>query len=452
MIPDGLRAALARNPRDRAIAALAVPALGTLAMDPIVSLVDTAWVGRLGTVPLAALAIASAVFAAVFSVFNFVHMSITPLVAGEVGAGRLDRAGSFAKGAIGVTLVVGAVMGLVAIALSGPIVALFGAEPAVSLEATRYLEIRFLAMPMMLIAMVGHGIYRGHSDTRTPLWVALGMNIVNLVLDPLLIFGADLGVAGAAWATVAAQTAAAAVFVVLILRTHRDRLGTGAPIRGFRSLGVGRILDAGWPMMVRSSALLVAITATTVAAARIGTVAVAAHQIALQIWLFLSFVLDAYAVAAQAMVGTDLGARDRTGARAVANRLLVLGFATGVGLSILLAVTAPLVADVFSVEPAVERQLSSIYGFVIVLQPLTALVYVWDGIAIGASAFRYLAAAMVVACAATLLVLVTVGSTLVGVWSSVLVLTLVRLTALAWWHRSGTLAVGRVPYPGSRAA
>jgi MATE family multidrug resistance protein len=267
-----------------------------------------------------------------------------------------------------------------------------------------------------------------------------------------LIFGADLGVAGAAWATVVAQTGAAAVFLALILRIHRERLGTAAPIRGFRALGIGRILDAGWPMMVRSAALLVAITATTVAAARIGTVAVAAHQIALQIWLFLSFVLDAYAVAAQAMVGTDMGARDRTSARAVANRLLVLGFATGIGLSILLAITAPLVAGVFSAEPAVEQQLASIYWFVIALQPLTALVYVWDGVAIGASAFRYLAGAMVIACAATLAALVAFGNTLVGVWAAVMILTLVRLTALAWWHHAGTLAVGRVPYPGSRAA
>ena len=91
--------AFQRNPRDRAIAALAIPALGTLAIDPLVSIVDTMWVGRLGTTELAALAIASAVFAAVFAVFNFIHVTITPMVAGEVGRGSPERAGGITKGA-----------------------------------------------------------------------------------------------------------------------------------------------------------------------------------------------------------------------------------------------------------------------------------------------------------------------------------------------------------------
>ena len=199
-------------------------------------------------------------------------------------------------------------------------------------------------------------------------------------------------------------------------------------------------------------ALLIAITATTVAASRIGTDDVAAHQIALQVWLFLAFVLDAYAVAAQAMVGTDFGAGDILGARAVSNRLLVLGLGAGIVLSVLLAMTAPLLPVLFSAEPVVADDLASIYGFVIVLQPLTALVYVWDGVGIGASAFRYLGGSMVVAGAATLLVLALFGDTLVGVWVGLTTLTLVRLVALAWWHRVGPLAAGRVPSPASPGA
>jgi MATE family multidrug resistance protein len=416
------------------IAALAIPALGTLAMDPLVSIVDTAWVARLGTEALAALAIASAVFAAVFSIFNFVHMTITPLVAGEVGAGRTDRAGAVSKGALGVSFVIGVVVAFVAIASSNAIVGLFGAAPDVAELASDYLRIRFVALPMMLVAMVGHGIFRGHSDTTTPLWVAMGMNVVNLVLDPLLIFTLGLGVAGAAWATVAAQTIAAVWFLVLILGTQRERLGTGARVANLGSLGIGRILDAGWPMMIRSAALLAALTATTVAASRIGTDQVAAHQIAIQVWLFLSFVLDSFAVAAQAMVGTDLGSGSVTAARGIANRLLFLGFAAGVALSVGLALTAGVIPVLFSVDDAVRSELDSIYPFVVLLQPLTALVYVWDGIAIGASAFRYLAASMVVAGVATIVALVAVGDTLVGVWLAITLLSVTRLAAFGVWH------------------
>jgi MATE family multidrug resistance protein len=421
-------------------------------MDPLVSIVDTAWVGRLGTVPLAALAIASAVFAAVFSIFNFVHVTVTPLVAGEVGKGDVDRSGAIAVGAVIVSFTIGIVVAVIAIAVADPIVSLFGAVADVATEATSYLRVRFLSLPFMLVAMVGHGVFRGHSDTRTPLYVALGMNLLNLVLDPLLMFTFGLGVVGAAWATVAAQAFAAVWFMVLMFGTRRKELGTTGRVGSLGDLEMGRILRAGWPMMLRSAALLAALTATTIAASRIGTAEVAAHQIALQVWLFLSFVLDSYAVAAQAMVGTDVGAGQRAGARMISDRLLALGFLTGCALSVALAVTAPLVPALFSADEAVAGQLASIYPFVVVLQPITALVYVWDGVGIGASAFGYLAVSMLVAGALALGTLVLVGDTLVGVWVGVLVLTLSRAVALAWWYVVGPLAHARGPSLASPGA
>ncbi|GMQ93501.1 MAG: MATE family efflux transporter [Acidimicrobiia bacterium] len=440
------------HPRDRAIVALAVPALGTLAIDPLVSIVDTAWVGRLGTVPLASLAIASAVFVAVFSVFNFVQAAVTPLVAGEVGRADIPRAGAIATGAIVSAVAVGVGVTAVAVVLAEPLTRMFGAQEAVVIGATAYLRIRFLALPAVLVVMVGHGIYRGHSDTRTPLGVAVGMNILNLVLDPLLIFGAGLGVTGAAWATLVAQGLAAAWFIVLIFVVHRDRLGTDLRTHRIGTLGIGRIFRTGWPMMVRGGALLLAITASTLAAARIGTQQVAAHQIAMQVWLFLAFALDSFAIAATAMIGTDLGAGNVPAARSVANRLLALGFMAGIGLSILLAVTLPLVGAVFTADPGVRGDLSSIYPFVVVLQPITALVYVWDGIGIGASAFKFLAGSTVIAAVATIVTIVAVGDTLIGVWVGVTVLTVTRLVGLALWHRSGPLSYAPGPSPGSLGA
>jgi MATE family, multidrug efflux pump len=440
------------HPRDRLIAALAIPALGTLALDPLVSIVDTAWVGRLGTEALASLAIASAVFAAVFSIFNFVSMTVTPLVAGEVGRRDISRAGDITRTAVVVSVVTGIVVAVVAIAAAGAVVSVFGATGTVAIEATAYLRVRFLALPALLLVMVGHGVFRGHSDTRTPLFVALGMNVLNLVLDPLLMFGLDLGVVGAAWATVVAQTVAAGTFLVLLFLSRARELGTIGPFRGVSSLEVGRILRAGVPMMIRSASLLAALTATTIAAGHIGTADVAAHQIALAVWLFMSFVLDSYAVAAEAMVGTDIGEADVAGARSVANRLLALGFTTGCMLSVMLAITAPLVPRFFSASPDVAHDLAAIYPFVVILQPVTALVYVWDGIGVGASAFGYLGGSMVVACALSIGTLAVFGGTLVGVWTAIMVLSFSRLVALAWWHRVGPLAPGRGPSPSFREA
>jgi MATE family multidrug resistance protein len=438
-----VRRAFRRNRRDGAIAALAIPALGTLAIDPIVTIVDTAWVARLGTVPLAALAVSGAVFAAVFSVFNFIQVAVTPLIAAEIGKDRLDRAGGIASGATLIAVVLGVLFAGLFIALAPTITGLFGAEPDVATDATAYLRIRFLALPLMLVASVGHGVYRGHHDTKTPLYIAIGMNVANVVLDPLLIFGLGLGIEGAAIATVVAQSLAALAFLYLMFSRQRARLGIGRLREPVRNLPIGRVLSAGWPLIIRSMALLGVITATTVAVARIGTAETAAHQVALQVWLFLAFVLDSYAIAAQAMVGTDVGAGDILEARAVSNRLLALGLVTGIGLSVLLFLTAPLVPVFFDLDDAVRGDLSMIYGFVVVTQPLTALVYVWDGIGIGATAFRFMALSMVAAGVAALVTLATIGDTLTGVWWSLVVLTLVRLVTLAGWHRWGKLSVVR---------
>jgi Na+-driven multidrug efflux pump len=197
-------------------------------------------------------------------------------------------------------------------------------------------------------------------------------------------------------------------------------------------------------------ALLFVLTATTFAATRLGTPEVAAHQIALQTWLFMSFVLDSLAVAAMAMIGSEMGADHRRAARDIANRLLALGFMMGTVLAVALALVRPFLAPLFSAEPVVEELLASIVWFVIVLQPLTALVYVWDGIGIGTSAFRFMAASMVISAALTVAVLFAIGGTLVGVWIALTVLVLSRLVAFVVWHQRGPLAVARGPSHGSQ--
>lgn len=444
-----VRRAFMRNPRDGAIAALAIPALGTLAIDPLISIIDTIWVSKLGTSSLAAIAIASAVFGAVFAVLGFVHVTITPLVAGEVGRNNLPQAGGVTKGAFVVSVGIGVVVAGVAVLLAEPVVELFGASGDVLAQAVSYLQIRMLALPAMLVAMVGHGVYRGHQDTRTPLYVTIAMNVVNLVLDPILIFGLGMGIVGAAWATVIAQSIAATAFLVLMFGRDRSKLGLNGRIGDARGIEVSTILVKGWPMMVRSMALLFALTATTIAAARIGVAEVAAHQIAFQIWLFLAFVLDSLAVAAMAMIGMDLGRKDTAAARDLAHRMLALGLMMGAVLGLGLAIAEPFLAGLFSADVPVSEGLSSIVWIVVLLQPITALVYVWDGITIGASAFRFMAVTMVCGAAVTVLCLALIGDTLTGVWLSIGALSVSRLAASLGWQIFGPLAREQDPSPSS---
>ncbi len=427
--------AFRRTPYDREILRIGLPALGALAADPLVSLIDTAFVGRLGATALASVAVASAIFLAVFAIFNFLGYAVTPLVAQSIGAGERNEAGRFTVAALAISGVSGVIAAIALIVFAEPLLKAFGANSEVLDGAMTYLRIRALGVPALLVILVGHGAFRGYQDTRTPLVVTLGLNVVNLVLDPILIFGLGWGIAGAAWATVAAQWFGAVWFLVLFFWTRRTDLGIefGRPQR--RTLL--SLFGAGKSMVLRNASLLAALTAATMVAARIGTAAVAAHQIAIQLWIFLALVIDALAIAGQAIVGKELGAGKPAVAREVSNRLLALGLLFGVVLATALALVSSWLASWFTTDGAVVVAFASILPVLIVMQPINGLVFVWDGIAIGASAFGFLAWSTLVAGVASiglLLVVIPFGWGLIGVWAAIVVLMLVRATTLWWWY------------------
>ncbi len=427
---------------DREIARLALPALGALAADPLVSLVDTAFVGRLGADELGALGVASALFAVAFFVFNFLAYGTTPLVAQAVGRGDRDDAGRTVVAALLTASVLGVLVLAVLEAAAVPLLDVMGAEGGVAAEALTYLRIRALAAPAVLVVLAGHGAFRGYQDTRTPMVVTLGLSGLNLALDPLLIFGLGWGVAGAAWATVAAQWLGAAAFGWLLLVRRRDELGIRLRLPRFAR--VRRFLAVGGDLVVRTAALVATLTLATAVATRVGTVAVAAHQVAFQLWVFLALVVDALAITAQALAGRHLGAGAPAAARAMARRLLGWGLVGGAALAILMAALAPVLPGWFTADAAVLAQVRDVYVFVVLLQPVGAFVFVLDGVLMGAAAFRYLAGSTVaagLAASAVLLAVVPQGWGLAGVWWGIAAMVTVRAAAQAWWWRSPRTAL-----------
>lgn len=441
---------------DREMLALAVPALGTLAADPLVSIVDTIFVGRLGVVPLAALGINTSVFSFAFVIFNFLAYGTTPLVARAVGRGDRTAAGRVVIEALTLALLVGAWALLLLEALAGPVADLMGAAGPVRGPAVEYLRIRALAGPAVLLVTAGHGAFRGYHDTRTPLWITLGLNLVNLVLDPLFIFGFGWGLAGAAWATTIAQWSGALAFAWLLLARRREALGI-EPVRP-RPRDLVPLLRVGGELVLRTLSLIGTLTLATAVAARVGTVAVAAHQVGSQLWLLLALIVDSIAVAAQAMIARRRGAGDVDAARAVGSRLLVWGLGVGIAIGAAIGAASSLLPRLFTSDPAAIAAVGAILPFVVVMQPLNALVFVWDGVFMGAERFRFLAAQMfasAVVAASVLLLVVPMGWGLAGVWWGIVALMGMRAATLsaAWW-RGSTLRPappprGSAPAPGS---
>jgi len=372
--------------RDRRIARLAVPALATLAVEPLYVLVDTAIVGRLGTVPLAGLAVASTVLTTLITVCNFLAYGTTARVA--FLSGRGDRRGGGTAAAQGLWLA--AAIGLpmvVAVGLGGRWLAgLVGGHGAVLEAGVTYLRISALGIPLVLVALVGNGYLRGVSDTKSPLLVVVAANVVNLVLEVVLVYGFDLGVAGSAWGTVVAQLLAAVWFLVLV---GRRVAADGVSVWPLRD-EIVRLLVAGRHLLVRTGALLATLALATSTAARVGATTLAGHQIALQIHTFLALVLDSLAIPGQILVATALGAGAMDEARDVSRRLVRLGVVIGAGVGLVVAATSWALPHAFSGDPTVVDRATTALVLVGLAQVPAAIAFVLDGVLIGSSDFRFL--------------------------------------------------------------
>ncbi|MCW2813137.1 MAG: efflux family protein [Nocardioides sp.] len=385
---------LAVRTTDREIIRLAGPAFLALVAEPLFLLTDAAVVGHLGTAELAGLGIAAVVLQTAVGLCVFLAYGTTAGVARLLGAG--DRRGALALGLDGIWLAVGlgAVLTVLGVLLTGPLVAAFGVDEQVEGFATTYLRIAFLGTAPLLVMLAATGVLRGLQDTRTPLVVAVGGNLVNVVLNVVLVHGAGpvpgVGIAGSAWGSVVAQVASAAALAWVVVRGARRH---DASLRPDLS-GVRAAARAGVALVVRTLTLRAALLVTTYAVA-LGSGGspdeVATHQLAMTLWGFLAFVLDAIAIAAQAITGRALGAGDVAGTRELTRRMVTWGWASGLVTGVLLAAVSPLLAPVFTDDPDVPGLLVPVLLVAAVGQPVAGVVFVLDGVLIGAGDGRYLA-------------------------------------------------------------
>ncbi|MEU6121110.1 MATE family efflux transporter [Streptomyces sp. NPDC047123] len=426
----------ARRKHDREIVALAVPAFGALVAEPLFVLADSAIVGHLGTAQLAGLGVASALLTTAVSIFVFLAYATTAAVARRVGAGDIQSAIRQGMDGIWLALLLGAAVIAVVLPTAPGLVDLFGASDTAAPYAITYLRISSLGIPAMLVVLAATGVLRGLQDTRTPLYVAVGGFVANGALNVGLVYGADLGIAGSAWGTVIAQWAMAAVYLVVVVRGARRH---GASLRP-DAAGIRACAQAGAPLLVRTLSLRAILMIATAVAARLGDSDVAAHQIVLSLWSLLAFALDAIAIAGQAIIGRYLGADDPDGARAVCRRMVQWGIASGVALGLLVVLARPLFIPLFTGDAAVQDAALPALVVVALAQPICGIVFVLDGVLMGAGDGPYLAWAMIVTLAVftpVALLVPTFGGGLTAVWGAMTLMMAVRMVTLWMRSRSG---------------
>ena len=372
---------------DRDILRLAVPSLGALIAEPLFVLTDTAMVGHLGVESLAGLGVASVMLQTAIGLLIFLAYATTPLVARRLGAG--DARGAHAAGIDGLWLAlgVGVLLLVLMVPLSPLIVGLFGATPAVEAAALTYLAIAWWGIPGMLLVLAATGMLRGLQDARTPLIVALAGFSANIALNAVLIYGLNLGIAGSAIGTVLAQWGMAAVLVAFCVRRARV---AAAPLRPGHT-GIEAAARSGSWLLLRTLSLRIALVVTVVAATGFGTTELAATHVWFAIYSLLALALDALAIAGQALIGHSLGAAQVDRVHAITRRLVLWGVATGAVLAVLIAASIPLLTIAVTSDAAVRSALPLTLGILAAGLPLAGLVFVLDGVLIGAGDGRYLA-------------------------------------------------------------
>ena len=411
---------------NRTIFALSLPILASLVAEPVTGMVDTAFVARLGSEALAALGVgAGALFVHILD-FRFPRHRQTDRSRADL-SGRGERLAASRAVSLALAMGVAASLLLALGLLPGAafLARMMGAEGEVLALAEQYIRLRLLGGPAVIVVFVGFGALRGVQDMRTPLWIALGINLANIALDYPLIFGwafvPALGVAGAALASSIAQWLGA----LWLLWELRRRVGFSHEI----DLGAAsRLLRVGRDLIIRSGALTLFLLVGTRVATQMGAEAGAAHQAIRQLWFFAALIAEALASTSQSLVGYFHGSGRAVYARSVALACTWWSLATGVALTAVALFSTSLVAGIF-VPPDARAVFHAAWIVAALSQPLNALAFVTDGIHWGTGDYRYLRNAMLMATVCALLGLALLpidGAAFAGVWLMMLLWMLIR--------------------------
>ena len=419
-----------RRSTDRRILRLAFPALGALAVEPVYILVDTAIVGQLGTDELAGLAVAATVLSFVFAGANFLTYGTTERVASRIGADDRTGAANIGVQAMWLAAIVGAVAAPLLAVFAAPICRGFGATDDVLDHATTYLSVSTIGIPFFVMTLAAQGVLRGESNYTTPLKILVAANVANLLIELVLVFGLDMGVAGSALSTVIAQIGGALAFVIVIGPRLRS-----ASVRRPDRAAMAPLMSAGGYLLLRVGSMLAVFGGATAVAARVDDETLAAHQIISSLFIFLALTLDALAVPAQTIVAEDLGRHDRARARFVAGRAVRLSIWLGIGLGVVLAALAPVIPHLFSDDPAVIDRATSGAWFLAAALLAAALLpgavaFAHDGILIGTGDYRFLGIAafcyLIAVSPFAVATLIEPDLGIAGIWTGLLVWMIIR--------------------------
>lgn len=435
---NGFMGALTDTKFDKDIFALAIPALGSLIIEPVVRTLEAVMVGRLGAAPLGALSIGGSVVSVSFPLFNFFSYATTPMVARALARNDPDEASRLVAQGIWLSTMVGTALGFFMFFCADGILTTMGANAEIYPLARAFLLIRSVSAPAELWLLVAKGASYGHQNTKSPLFAITVGSAAHLVLDYVLIVYCKLSISGAAYAVVISQYMASLILLRSLVANKILKLKDLLMLPDITKILT--YLNAGSALLVRTMSMQGFYTIMTSVGARMGTAVIAGHAIARQCSSLEALVVDGLAVAAQSLIAMYMGKGDTSSARRICRRLLLLGGVAGTLLGLLLLVLSHPIAAAFTSDPNVLFEARRAMPLVAAIQLPAALAYIFDGIFLGARDFRFLGIAMMFCVMPATAVLLFVSSKfnvgLLTLWMASGTLLLARVAVLSWRYNS----------------
>ncbi len=422
---------------------MAIPAIVAGIAEPLLSITDTAIVGNIpefGTESLAAAGIVGSFLSMLIWILGQTRSAISAIISQYLGAGKIDEVKTLPAQAIFFNILLSLVVLLTTIFFIEDIFRLLEASGKILELCVSYYGIRVWGFPLTLFTFAVFGIFRGLQNTFWPMTVAIIGAVLNIILDFILVYGIEgwiqpMYLEGAAWASLIAQMVMALISFILLITKTQVSLRLRFPV----NKELGRLAIMSLNLFVRTIALNAAIILAVREATSYGENYIAAHTIAINLWLFSAFFVDGYGAAGNIMGGRFLGAKDYNALWTLAKRIALYGIIVALTLMLLATVFYIPVGRVFSNEDAVLSTFYSVFYIVILVQPIYAIAFVFDGLFKGLGEMRYLRnvllAATFLGFVPTLFILNEFDLKLHGIWIAFAVWGLVRALALVFKFR-----------------
>jgi len=376
------------------INALAIPALIAGIAEPLISITDTAIIGHIdfnAKESLGAIAIVGSFLSMLIWVFAQIRSAISSIVSQYLGANKLDEIKTLPAQATLIVVSISILILLVTYPFAETIFKAFGAEGPILSYAIEYYKIRIFGFPFTLFVFAIFGTFRGLQNTIYPMIIAMIGALLNIILDILFVYGVEgwipaMNIQGAAYASVISQVTMAVVAAVLLLKTTSIKLKIVTPFNKEIPRLVKMVLD----LFLRTIALNAALIFAVYMATSYGIDSLAAYGIGIQLWYFGAFMVDGYSSSGNIISGRLLGAKEYDTLIKLGNRLLICGLITGLILTSVGFILYDYIGEIFIKESSVLNRFNEVFWIILIMQPLCAITFIFDGMFKGMGETAYL--------------------------------------------------------------